>query len=140
LLRRAYYRQSPPKAAGREQYGQEFVRDLILTELPMLDLIATATALTPATIAMGVQKFIPYKVDEVIVSGGGVHNRTMMKYLQTFLPDVRLRRSNEFGIDGDAKEAIAFAILAYETWHRRPSNLPSATGARRPVVLGKVSY
>ena len=140
LLRRAYYRQSPPKTAGREQYGQEFVRDLIRTELPMLDLIATATALTPATIATGVRRFVKHRVDEVIVSGGGVHNRTMMKYLQAFLPDARLRWSNEFGIDSDAKEAIAFAILAYETWHRRPSNLPSATGARRPVVLGKVSY
>ena len=64
----------------------------------------------------------------------------MMKYLQAFLPDARLRWSNEFGINSDAKEAIAFAILAYETWHRRPSNLPSATGARRPVVLGKVSF
>jgi anhydro-N-acetylmuramic acid kinase len=140
LLRRAYYRETPPKTAGREQYGQEFVRDLIRTELPMLDLIATATALTPAAIATGVRKFVQHRVDEVIVSGGGVHNRTMMKYLQAFLPEVRLRRSNEFGIDGDAKEAIAFAVLAYETWHRRPSNLPSATGARRPVVLGKVSY
>jgi anhydro-N-acetylmuramic acid kinase len=140
LARRAYYRQSPPKTAGREQYGQEFVRDLIRTELPMLDLIATATALTPATIATGVRRFVKHKVDEVIVSGGGVHNRTMMKYLQGFLPDVRLRSSNDFGIDSDAKEAIAFAILAYETWHKRPSNLPSATGARRPVILGKVSY
>jgi anhydro-N-acetylmuramic acid kinase len=140
LLRRAYYRESPPKTAGREQYGQEFVRDLIRTELPMPDLIATATALTPATIALGIQRFVKHRVDEVILSGGGAHNRTMMGYLQAFLPDVRLRRSNEFGIDGDAKEAIAFAILAYETWRRRPSNIPSATGARHPVVLGKVSY
>jgi anhydro-N-acetylmuramic acid kinase len=140
LLRRAYYREAPPKTAGREQYGQEFVRDLIRTELPILDLIATATALTPATIAAGVRRFVKHRVDEIVMSGGGVHNRTMMKYLQAFLPEVRLRWSNEFGIDGDAKEAIAFAILAYETWHRRPSNLPSATGARRAVILGKVSY
>ena len=76
-------------------------------------------------------------MDEVIVSGGGVHNRTMMAYLQAFLPDAKLRTSTEFGIDSDAKEAIAFAILAHETWHRRPSNLPSATGARRPVILEK---
>jgi anhydro-N-acetylmuramic acid kinase len=140
LLRGAYYRQAPPKTAGREQYGDEFVRELIGTELPMLDLIATATALTPAAIALGVRRFVRHRVDEIVVSGGGAHNRTMMTYLQAFLPDVRLRWSNEFGIDGDAKEAIAFAILAYETWHRRPSNVPSATGARRPVVLGKVSY
>jgi anhydro-N-acetylmuramic acid kinase len=140
LVRRTYYRQPPPKTAGREQYGQEFVRDLIRTEVPMIDLIATATALTPATIAFGLKKFVRHPVDEVIVSGGGVHNRTMMAYLQAFLPAVRLRTSTEFGIDSDAKEAIAFAILAHETWHRRPSNLPSATGARHPVILGKVSF
>jgi anhydro-N-acetylmuramic acid kinase len=140
LLRRSYYRQAPPKTAGREQYGQEFVRDLIRTELPMLDLIATATVLTPATIALGIRRFVKHHVHEIIASGGGVHNRTMMKYLQAFLPETRLRISNELGFDSDAKEAIAFAILAYETWHRRPSNLPSATGARRSVVLGKVSY
>ena len=74
------------------------------------------------------------------MSGGGVHNRTLMAYLQGFLPAVRLRTSDEFGVNSDAKEAVAFAILAHETWHQRPSNLPSATGARRPVVLGKVSY
>ena len=140
LVRRTYYRQPPPKTAGREQYGQEFVRDLIRTEVPMIDLIATATALTPATIAFGLEKFVRHPVDEIIVSGGGVHNRTMMAYLQAFLPAVKLRTSTEFGIDSDAKEAIAFAILAYETWHRRPSNLPSATGARHPVILGKVSF
>jgi anhydro-N-acetylmuramic acid kinase len=140
LLRRTYYRQPPPKSAGREQYGKDFVRDLIRTEAPMLDLIATATALTAATIGLGVERFVQHAVDEVIVSGGGVHNRTLMGYLQAFLPNSRLRTSTEFGIDSDAKEAIAFAILAYETWHRRPANLPSATGARHPVVLGKVSY
>ena len=140
LVRRTYYRQPPPKTAGREQYGQEFVRDLIRTEVPMIDLIATATALTPATIAFGLKKFVRHPVDEIIVSGGGVHNRTLMAYLQAFLPAVKLRTSTEFGIDSDAKEAIAFAILAYETWHRRPSNLPSATGARHPVILGKVSF
>ena len=140
LVRRTYYRQPPPKTAGREQYGREFVRDLIRTEVPMVDLITTATALTPATIAFGLKKFVRHPVDELIVSGGGVHNRTMMGYLQAFLPEVKLRTSTEFGIDSDAKEAIAFAILAHETWHRRPSNLPSATGARHPVILGKVSF
>jgi anhydro-N-acetylmuramic acid kinase len=140
LLRRAYFRQPPPKTAGREQYGRDFVRDLIRTEVPMIDLIATATALTPATIALGLKRFVKHAVDEVIVSGGGVRNRTMMAYMQAFLPDAKLRTSNEFGIDSDAKEAIAFAVLAHETWYRRPSNLPSATGARRPVILGKVSY
>jgi anhydro-N-acetylmuramic acid kinase len=103
-------------------------------------LIATATAFTAATIANGIQRFVKHPVDEVIASGGGVHNRTLMTQLQALLPEARLRTSSEFGIDTDAKEAIAFAILAYETWHRRPSNLPSATGAAKGVVLGKVSF
>jgi anhydro-N-acetylmuramic acid kinase len=136
----AYYRAAPPKAAGREQYGREFVDSLLATNLPMLDLIATATAFTAATIANGIQRFVKHSVDEVIASGGGVHNRTLMAQLQAMLPSARLRTSSDFGIDSDAKEAIAFAILAHETWHKRPSNLPSATGATKAVILGKVSY
>jgi anhydro-N-acetylmuramic acid kinase len=140
LLRRSYFREKPPKTAGREQYGNEFVKDLRETGLSFPDLIATATAFTAASISVGIVRFVKHRVDEVIVSGGGVHNRTLRAYLQGFLPGVTLRTSNEFGVNCDAKEAIAFAILAHETWHQRPSNLPSATGARRAVVLGKVSY
>jgi anhydro-N-acetylmuramic acid kinase len=140
LLRRSYFRKKPPKTAGREQYGKEFVKDLRETGLSFPDLIATATVFTAASIAVGIERFVRHRVDEVIVSGGGVHNRTLMAYLQSFLQGVTLRTSDEFGVNSDAKEAIAFAILAHETWHRRPSNLPSATGARGPVVLGKVSY
>ena len=79
------------------------------------------------------------KVDELIASGGGVHNPQIMAYLAAFLPAVAIRTSDEFGIDADGKEAIAFAILAHRTWRKRPSNLPPATGAKRPVVLGKIS-
>ena len=140
LLRRGFYRESPPKSTGREQFGREFINELRETGLPLLDLIATATAFTPAAVAVGMQRFVPFPIHEIIVSGGGSHNARMMGYLAGFLPHVKLRYSSEFGIDVDAKEAIAFAVLAYETWHRRPSNLPSATGARRPVILGKISY
>jgi anhydro-N-acetylmuramic acid kinase len=139
-LRAVYFRRVPPKTAGREQYGKEFVAGLVATGEALPDLITTATALTAASIAAGVQRFVKHAVDEVIVSGGGAHNRAMLAYLKAFLPQSELRVSSEFGIDTDAKEAIAFAILAYETWHRRPSNLPSATGARHPAILGKVSY
>jgi len=140
MLRSPYYRKKPPKSAGREQYGREFVDELVQTGLALPDLIATATAFTAATIEAGIRRFVKHPVAEVIVSGGGMHNRTMMDYLRRFLPDIQLRTSNEFGIDGDAKEAIAFAVLAYETWNRRASNVPSATGARRAVVLGKISF
>lgn len=141
LLADPYYRQHPPKTAGREQFGAEFIARF-KKHFPLQDLITTATALTAATIALGIHRFVEprMRVDDVIASGGGVHNRTLMAYLQAFLPNLRITRSDEFGIDPDAKEAVAFAVLAYETLRRRPSNLPSATGAKHAVVLGKISY
>lgn len=142
LLGDDYFRQPPPKSAGREQYGREFVERLLATGLPLPDLIATATAFTAAAVALGIERFVRPRmpVHELIVSGGGVHNPRMMAQLAAFLPGVSVATSGDYGVDADAKEAIAFAVLAYETWGRRPANLPSATGARRPVVLGKVSW
>ena len=140
LMKDQYYRAPPPKTAGREQYGVEFVERLMRTGLPMEDLIATATALTAATISVGIQRFAPGIPDELIVSGGGVHNPVIMAYLAAFLPATQICASGDYGVDADAKEAIAFAILAYQTWHRRPGNLPSATGASHEVVLGKVTF
>ena len=134
LLRDPYYRRKPPKSAGREQYGVEFIERLKKTHLPMPDLIATATVLTAATIAMAAGR-----PDELIASGGGVHNPQIMAHLAALLPGVAISRSTDHGIDADAKEAIAFAVLAHETWRGRPSNLPSATGARRAVVLGSIT-
>ena len=136
LLTDPYYRKKPPKSAGREQYGAEFVARLKQTGLPLPDLIATATVLTAASIAMAA---VPFAPAELIVSGGGAHNPQILSHLAAFLPGVALATSADFGIDVDAKEAIAFAILAYQTWRRKPSNLPSATGARRPVILGKLT-
>jgi anhydro-N-acetylmuramic acid kinase len=140
LLADPYYRRKPPKSAGREQYGAEFVTHLIETGLPLPDLIATATVLTAATIALAVTTSVAsYAPTDLIVSGGGAHNPQILAHLAAFLPGVALATSADYGIDVDAKEAIAFAILAYQTWRRKPSNLPSATGARRPVVLGKIT-
>jgi anhydro-N-acetylmuramic acid kinase len=141
LLGDRYYRAKPPKSAGREQFGPEFVERLIDTGLPLRDLIATATALTAASVAAGIERFVQprMKVDELIVSGGGAHNPHIMAHLAGFLPGVAVCRSSDYGIDVDAKEAIAFAVLAYETWRRRPSNLPAATGASRAAVLGKIT-
>jgi anhydro-N-acetylmuramic acid kinase len=139
LLADPYYRKKPPKSAGREQYGAEFVARLKQTGLPLPDLIATATVLTAATIAMAVTTSAPFAPDEMIVSGGGAHNPQILSHLAAFMPGVALATSADYGIDVNAKEAIAFAILAYQTWRRKPSNLPSATGARRPVILGKLT-
>jgi anhydro-N-acetylmuramic acid kinase len=138
LLADPYYRRRPPKSAGREQYGAEFVARLKKAGLPMRDLMATATVLTAATVAMGVGNSGGEGTD-LIVSGGGVHNPQIMAHLAGFLPGVGISTSTEHGIDADAKEAIAFAVLAYQTWRKRPSNLPSATGARHAVVLGDIT-
>jgi anhydro-N-acetylmuramic acid kinase len=138
LLKDRYYRRKPPKSAGREQYGKELIDRLKASGVSMPDLIATATALTAATIALGMQRFAP-AAQELIVSGGGAHNRQLMGNLQALLPALTFRQTAEFGIPGDAKEAIAFAILAHRTWHGKPGNIPSATGARHPVVLGSIT-
>jgi anhydro-N-acetylmuramic acid kinase len=134
LLRDPYYRRKPPKSAGREQYGAAFVARLKATGLPVPDLIATATVLTAATIAMAVGR-----TSELIASGGGVQNPQIMGHLAGFLPGVAISTSTDHGVDAGAKEAVAFAILAHETWRGKTSNLPSATGARRAVILGSIT-
>jgi anhydro-N-acetylmuramic acid kinase len=142
LLADPYYRRQPPKSAGREQYGAEFVARLKRSGLPMPDLITTATVLTAATIAMASRASAAdqgVRPTDLIVSGGGVHNPQIMAHLAGFLPGIAISISTGHGIDADAKEAIAFAMLAYQTWRKRPSNLPSATGARHAVVLGDIT-
>ena len=141
LLSDRYYRLKPPKSAGREQYGAGFVERLVSTGLPLQDLIATATALTAAAAVEGIARFVRPRmaVDELIVSGGGAHNPEIRRHLAAFLPGVAVCTSADYDIDVDAKEAIAFAILAFQTWHGHPSNVPSATGARRAVVLGNMT-
>jgi len=138
LLADPYYRRRAPKTAGREQYGADFVARLKQSKLALPDLIATATALTAATIALAVRR-VRTQAAELVVSGGGVHNPRIMAHLAAFLPGVTVATSAQYGIDPDAKEAIAFAVLAYQTWHRRPSNLPSATGARNNAILGDIT-
>jgi anhydro-N-acetylmuramic acid kinase len=136
LLADPYYRQAPPKSTGREQYGAEFVTRMKRSGLRPADLIATATALTAATIAMAAAPFAPA---ELIVSGGGAHNPQILAQLAALLPGVALATSADYGISVDAKEAIAFAVLAYQTWRGKPGNLPSATGAAHLAILGNLT-
>ena len=165
-----FFRQKPPKAAGREEFGREFAREFLHKARPLgatrvgnasdkiglrdlrdktakvekRDVIATATALTARSIRDAVLRFVLPKgsFSEIIASGGGTKNPTLMSWLANELRDsgLRLRSSDEFGIPSEAKEAVAFAVLAFESWNRRTSNLPSATGAKRPAVLGKISF
>jgi anhydro-N-acetylmuramic acid kinase len=129
LLDDPYYHRPPPKSCGREQYGAEFIHNTGID-------LATATEFTVRTIASSIAQYA--ETADVIVSGGGAHNRYMMERLRAVLRP-RITTTAEFGIDVDAKEAILFAVLAYQTYHRRPGNIPSATGARKPAILGKVS-
>lgn len=154
LLRNPFFRQKPPKTAGREQFGREFVRELLrlCRRADGNDVIASATALTARSIGIAVQKFVlplvdgkgatPGRFREIVVSGGGTKNATLMGMIRDEMTPlkIRVRTTDDFGMPSEAKEAAAFGLLAYQTWRRLPSNVPSATGAKRPAILGKVSY
>jgi anhydro-N-acetylmuramic acid kinase len=137
MLSDPYFTLPPPKSAGREQFGHEFSSGLIATGIPIDDLIATATEFTAQSIANAIGPFP--NIAELIASGGGIHNRQIMRRLRELLPHLAIATTKSHGIDPDAKEAIAFAVLAYEHLHHRPANVPSATGARHPAILGKTS-
>jgi anhydro-N-acetylmuramic acid kinase len=146
-LRAPFFQLSPPRTAGREEFGREFVQHFIRKcgRAKKPDVVATATALTARSISQAVKQFVTKKTTvyrDLVVSGGGTQNPTLMAMLANELKPLglQLRSSDEFGIPSEAKEAVAFALLAYQTWNRQPSNIPSATGARRPAILGKVSY
>jgi anhydro-N-acetylmuramic acid kinase len=141
LLEDPFYRAKPPKTAGREQYGDEFIARFTGTQFAFANLVATATVLTAATIAMAIEQFVRPRmpVHDLIVGGGGIHNPQILNHLAALLPKVNIQSTAAYGVDPDAKEAVAFALMAYETYRKRPSNLPSATGARRAVILGKLS-
>jgi anhydro-N-acetylmuramic acid kinase len=150
LLRDPYYRRQPPKSAGREQYGQAFVeRFLALARKHRLvpnDTLATATALTAGSIAFAWSQFVAPRIGnasvDYIVAGGGARNQTLMRMLATDLAPFRCRiqTTDDHGIPSEAKEAVAFALLAWQTWHRLPGNVPAATGATHPAILGQVTY
>jgi len=166
LLQHRFFLRKPPKTAGREEFGREFVTDFVRRcgRARKEDVVATATALTARSIGEAVRRLVTipsaakaahpnepvgtaeavplHLYSEYVISGGGAKNRTLMAMLRAEVEPLglRLRSSDEFGVPSDAKEAVAFALLAYETWHRRPSNVPAATGARRPAILGKISY
>jgi anhydro-N-acetylmuramic acid kinase len=155
ILKRDFFRKKPPKTAGREEFGREFVTEFVRRcgWAPKSDIVATATALTARSIADALRRFVLTiqgsrgklargHFQEMILSGGGAKNSTLVAMLTGELAalGLRLRFSDEFGLPSAAKEAVAFAVLAHETWHNRTSNVPSATGANRPAVLGKISY
>jgi anhydro-N-acetylmuramic acid kinase len=148
VLRQPYFRKRPPKTAGREEFGREFVSRFLklCRRARPQDVIATATEITAASIARAIGDFVltgsSGQYSDFVCAGGGTRNKTLVAALQKRLSALNLKwhTSDEFGVPAEAKEALAFALLAYLTWNRKPGNIPSATGAQRPAILGKVSY
>ena len=146
LLRDPYLRLGPPKSTGREYYGRAYFQELLRMGKKFgagpNDLIRTTTEFTVASVVDALKRFVlrKTKVQQLIVSGGGAKNPLIMAQLTAALAPMEVLPSSKLGVPEEAKEAYAFALLAYETWHRRPGNLPSATGADKAVVLGKICY
>ncbi len=142
LMDHPYFRQAPPKSTGRETFGAHYAADiqqfLEWTCERVEDVIATVTALTAESIARAIRDFLPPNIDAVILGGGGRYNPTLVRMLADRLPGIALRAHEDYGIPSDAKEAIAFALLGHATLCGVPNNVPAATGAGHPVILGKI--
>ena len=138
-----YIRRQPPKTTGREYYGPAYVERITAEAkaqcLTDEDLMATVTAFTAATIAYSVEHFFPVKPDELIIGGGGSMNATLLKDIATVLPACKVMTNEQLGYDSNAKEAVAFAVLANEAIFAGCNNMPSVTGATKGVVMGKIS-
>jgi anhydro-N-acetylmuramic acid kinase len=142
LVQHPYLKLIPPKSTGREEFGREFVDQLMRSGRghDREDIIATASQFTAYAVYDAYKRFVARRMhpDEIIVSGGGAKNRFFLDELRRYFMRSRVRIADEFGVSSDAKEAVCFAILANETMAGNPANIPSVTGARKRVVLGKV--
>ncbi len=146
MMKDEYVQVTPPKSTGREYYGREYVERLLKLgkryRASSDDLVRAATIFTALSVVDALKRFVASRttIAQVIVSGGGARNPVIMAQLAAALEPIEVMSSSALGMDIDAKEAYAFALLAYETWHRRSGNLSSATGAKRSAILGKISY
>lgn len=142
LDKHPYFDQRPPKTTGRELFGSAMAEALVAEGrsrgLDDATIVATVTTLTATSIARSYQQFAPAPVDEIILGGGGRHNKTLVRLLESMLPSVTVLTHEDLGMDSDNKEALVFALLAHETWHARPGSLPALTGAQHPVILGQI--
>jgi anhydro-N-acetylmuramic acid kinase len=144
MMREPYLRKAPPKTTGREQFGRGYAEEILAWgkrhRARPEDLVRTATLFTSLSIVDAFRGFIlsRARVNEMIVAGGGARNPLMIAQLAAGLPGIEMIPADRFGVRPEAKEAFAFAVLAYEAYHGRTNNLPSATGARHAAVLGKL--
>ena len=140
MLDDPYLDRQPPKTTGREYYGADYVERLLsVGEYPLVDVLATATDFTAQTIALSLRRFAPRLPQRLVVAGGGSRNPTLLQFLQNALPEVQVQTQEDLGMDSDAKEAVAFAILANEALFGICNNAPSATGAKHGVVMGRIN-
>lgn len=144
LLSHPFIGQSPPKTTGREEFGthwtQKIVQEARLSGISDVDIVATVTEFTARSIYENYRHFIlpKYDISEILICGGGVHNQAIMRSLKKLFNPINVGIVDNYGLPSDAKEAIAFAILANETIHGNAGNIPNATGAKRAVILGKI--
>jgi anhydro-N-acetylmuramic acid kinase len=136
-LRHPYLRRRPPKSTGREEFGARFLAAVPAGHRPE-DLLATCSLFTAMTIG-GARRWLRGPVDEVVVGGGGIHNHTLMRDLADVFAPAPVRTFEALGYDSRAFEAMTFALLAYQSAHGRPTNVPAVTGARRAAVLGTLT-
>ena len=140
MLEDPYLAKQPPKTTGREYYGREYVdRILAFGDYPLVDVLTTATAFTAHSIALSLRRFAAKLPDRLVVAGGGSRNPTLLSFLQQALPEVKVQIQEDLGYDSDAKEAVAFALLANEALFGVCNNAPSATGASHGVVMGRIN-
>lgn len=140
MLEDPYLAKEPPKTTGREYFGKEYVEKLLaFGNYPLVDILTTATAFTAETIALSLRRFAPRLPARLVVGGGGSRNPTLLRFLQEALPEVKVQIQEDLGLDSDAKEAVAFAILANEALFGICNNAPSATGAKHGVVMGRIN-
>ena len=146
LMRDPYLKLAPPKSTGREYYGRAYLKRVLALgrrhRAKSNDLIRAATLFTALSVVDALNRFVlpKTKIHQLVVSGGGARNPLILAQLSAALPGIEVLPSSRLSVPEDAKEALAFALLAYETFHQRPANLPSATGAHGPAILGKISY
>jgi anhydro-N-acetylmuramic acid kinase len=146
LMRDAYLKMAPPKSTGREYYGGDYVKRVLALgrryRAKPDGLIRCVTIFTALSVVDALNRFVTpkTKLDQLIVSGGGARNPLIMAQLGAALPGLEVLSSSRLGVPEEGKEAFAFALLAYESFHRRAGNVFSATGAKGPAVLGKISY
>ena len=140
MLEDPYLTKEPPKTTGREYYGKEYVeRILAFGDYPLVDVLATATAFTAQSIALSLRRFAKRLPNRLVVAGGGSRNPTLLTFLQEALPEVKVQIQEDLGLNSDAKEAVAFALLANEALFGVCNNAPSATGAKHGVVMGRIN-